>query len=47
MTKSSLLKFGTGEAMHAALDIDGPTYAHEILTTQELLAAFEATAVAA
>jgi nicotinamidase-related amidase len=35
------------EAMHAALNIDGPTYAHEILTTQELLAAFEATPVAA
>jgi hypothetical protein len=34
-------------AMHAALNIDGPTYAHEILTMQELLAAFEATAVAA
>jgi nicotinamidase-related amidase len=35
------------EAMHAALNIDGPTYAHEILTTEELLAAFEATPVAA
>ncbi|MGO1182951.1 MAG: isochorismatase family cysteine hydrolase [Micrococcaceae bacterium] len=28
------------EALHAALDIDGPTYAHEVLTTAELLAAF-------
>ena len=35
------------EAMHGALNIDGPTYAHEILTTEELLAAFEATPVAA
>lgn len=25
------------EAMHAALDINGPTYAHEILTTAELI----------
>jgi hypothetical protein len=33
--------------MHAALNIDGPTYAHEILTTRELLAAFAATPVAA
>jgi hypothetical protein len=47
MTKSSLPKFGTGEVTHAALNIDGPTYAHEILATQELLTAFEATAVAA
>jgi len=29
------------------LNIDGPTYAHEILTTQDLLAAFKATPVAA
>jgi nicotinamidase-related amidase len=34
------------EAMHAALNIDGPTYAHEILTTKELLAAFESTPAA-
>jgi nicotinamidase-related amidase len=27
------------EALHAALDIDGPTYAHEILTSQEVIAA--------
>jgi hypothetical protein len=36
----------TPEAMHAALDIDAPTYAHEILTTEELLAAFKATIAA-
>ena len=29
------------EALHAALDIDGPTYAHEILTTAELVAAIK------
>jgi nicotinamidase-related amidase len=29
----------THEAMHAAMNIDGPTYAHAILTTTELLAA--------
>jgi nicotinamidase-related amidase len=29
------------EALHAALDIDGPTYAHEILTTAELVAAMK------
>jgi hypothetical protein len=33
--------------MHAVLNIDGPTYAHEILTTEELLAAFKDTTVAA
>jgi nicotinamidase-related amidase len=27
------------EALHAAMDIDGPTYAHEILTSQEVIAA--------
>ncbi len=27
------------EALHAAMDINGPSYAHEILTSQELLAA--------
>jgi nicotinamidase-related amidase len=26
------------EALHAAMDIDGPTYAHEILTSQEVIA---------
>jgi hypothetical protein len=29
------------------LNIDAPTFAHEILTTEELLAAFKATTVAA
>ncbi len=29
------------EAMHAAMDIDGPTYAHAILTTAELVAALK------
>lgn len=29
----------TAEALHAALDINGPTYAHQILTTAELLQA--------
>jgi hypothetical protein len=33
--------------MHAALNIDAPTFAHEILTTEELLAAFKSTTVAA
>jgi nicotinamidase-related amidase len=27
------------KALHAAMDIDGPTYAHEILTSQEVIAA--------
>ncbi|MBN3786029.1 isochorismatase family cysteine hydrolase [Burkholderia sp. Ac-20353] len=31
------------EALHAALDIDGPTYAHEILTTAELVDAIKNT----
>ena len=31
-------------ALHAALDIDGPTYAHEILTTEELATAINASA---
>jgi nicotinamidase-related amidase len=35
------------EAMHAALNIDAPTFAHEILTTKELLAAFKAATLAA
>ena len=30
------------EALHAALEIDGPTYAHEILTTAQLVAAINA-----
>ena len=30
------------EAMHAAHNIDGPTYAHEILTTAEVRAAIAA-----
>ena len=29
------------EAMHAAMEIDGPTYAHAILTTAELVAALK------
>lgn len=29
------------EALHAALNIDGPTYAHEIVTTAELVAAMK------
>jgi len=32
------------EAMHCAHEINGPTFAHTILTTQELLAAISATA---
>lgn len=32
------------EALHAALDIDGPTCAHEVLTTAELVAAIKASA---
>jgi nicotinamidase-related amidase len=35
------------EAYHAALNIDGPTYAHEILTTAELLKAIKASPAAA
>ena len=39
----TLVRDGTAarshEALRAALDIDGPTYAHEILTTAELVAA--------
>jgi hypothetical protein len=31
------------EAMHAAVNIDAPTYAHEIPTTAELIAAIKAT----
>lgn len=33
------------EAMHAAHHINGPTYAHAILTTEELVAGFETPAV--
>src|SRR5579863_9802071 len=29
------------EAMHAAVDIDAPTYAHEILSTADLVAAIK------
>ena len=36
----------TREAMHAAMNIDGPTYAHVILTTTELLAALRLTSPA-
>ncbi|HEV3310549.1 MAG TPA: cysteine hydrolase, partial [Chloroflexota bacterium] len=35
------------EAMHAAVEIDAPTYAHEIPTTAELVAAIKASALAA
>jgi nicotinamidase-related amidase len=35
------------EAMHAAVNIDAPTYAHEILTTAELIAAVKASPAAA
>jgi nicotinamidase-related amidase len=31
----------THEAMHAAMNIDGPTFAHEILTTVELVSAIK------
>lgn len=34
------------EALHAALNIDGPTYAHEVLTTAELVEAINASASA-
>ena len=41
----TLVRDGTAarspEAMHAAMDIDGPTYAHAILTTKELVAALK------
>lgn len=44
----TLVRDGTAarshEAYHAAMNIDGPTYAHEILTTAELVAAIEASA---
>lgn len=43
----TLVRDGTAarspEAMHAALDIDGPTYAHAILTTRELLDSLRGT----
>jgi nicotinamidase-related amidase len=31
----------TPEAMYAAMNIDGPTYSHAILTTSELVAALK------
>lgn len=31
------------EALHAAMNIDGPTYAHEILATEELISAIKNT----
>ena len=31
------------EALHAAMNIDGPTYAHEILSTAELVAAMSSS----
>jgi hypothetical protein len=33
--------------MHAAMDIDGPTYAHAILSTAELVAALKKPAAIA
>jgi nicotinamidase-related amidase len=43
----TLVRDGTAarsrEALHAALDIDGPTFAHEILTTAELVSAIRNT----
>ena len=33
----------SAEAYHAALNIDGPTYAHEILTTAEWVQAIKAS----
>jgi nicotinamidase-related amidase len=45
----TLVRGGTAarskEAYHAALNIDGPTYAHEILTTAELVTTIRATAL--
>jgi nicotinamidase-related amidase len=32
------------EALYAAMDIDAPTYAHEVFTTEELLTAIQASA---
>jgi len=47
----TLVRDGTAarskEAYHPALSIDGPTYAHEILTTAELVKAIKDTKVAA
>ncbi|TWI71295.1 nicotinamidase-related amidase [Bradyrhizobium huanghuaihaiense] len=46
----TLVRDGTAarshEALHAMLDIDGPTFAHEILTTAELVSAIRASASA-
>ena len=43
----TLVRDGTAarspEAMHAALDIDGPTYAHAILTRAELVSALKSS----
>src|SRR5258707_8591866 len=42
--RSTLFPYTTlfrSEALHAAMDIDGPTYAHEILTSQEVIAAID------
>jgi nicotinamidase-related amidase len=45
----TLVRDGTAarshEALNATLDIDGPTYAHEILTTAELVAAIRASSL--
>ena len=46
----TLVRDGTAarshEALHAMLDIDGPTFAHEILTTTELVSAIRTSASA-
>jgi nicotinamidase-related amidase len=46
----TLVRDGTAarshEALHAVLDIDGPTFAHEILTTAELVSAIRCSASA-
>ena len=46
----TLVRDGTAarspEAYHAALNIDGPTYAHEIVTTADLVKAIKASAPA-
>ena len=46
----TLVRDGTAarshEALHAALNIDGPTFAHEILTTAELVSAIKQPASA-
>lgn len=44
----TLVRDGTAarspEAMHAAMEIDAPTYAHEVLTTEELVKAIRGSA---